>query len=607
MNRIIASALRVLFVILSAATAAAAQAPPGWGWVNKLGTYVPNTTNVNDVAGLGRDAAGNLYLLGTYVGAPVLSGTPTTSEGGSDIFLAKYAPTGTLVWLRTMRSSGDDKALSLTVESSGRCTLAGYYGFITGGNLSFGDFNSSTLLPGPAVLSLAAPGGYYGALTFVAAVDANGDLLWADTPSPVYGGLNVGAMHRDSAGNCYVSANANPQAALVVNGQNYPPIGSYDAVLLKYTPIGQVAWVRRVGASGGTTYAGNVKTDASGAVYWSINHNRNLQIDGRSVAFVAPANPVTQGSNSLVKVTQSNGIRWIKNSLLKSGASNAQGIIVGTGSTTNVLYLTGGSYGGTIADQSNSFSLPVPANSFGTYIAQCDTSGAVQWLRPFAYASTVPGGANWAAVGVTNFFPSATGYTALTTTAYVAQTVFPPNASFPANSSGMPCVAHYTYASNTFDWIRVGGVPVSTLGAAQSSSAVAAVADDAGNVYVAGNFTGTAQFGATTIQSTSTSQPEIFLAKLDQAIVTANTAGRPAQPWGLFPNPSTGTVQLQGLPATARVLVRDALGRVIRELPAVGTTSATPERTLNGLAPGLYLVQPTNTPEPFRTRKLLVQ
>ena len=607
MKRFYTRVLRVLLVTMAATGAAAAQAPPGWGWVNKLGTYVPNTTNANAVAGLGRDAAGNLYLLGTYVGAPLLSGAPTTSQGGSDIFLAKYAPTGALLWLRTVQSSGDDKAQTLVVEPSGRCTMAGYYGGATGGNLAFSDFNSTTMLPGPAVLGLAAPGGHYGSLTFVAAVDANGALLWADTPSPAYEGLNVQSLHRDSSGNCYVSANANPQGTLVVNGQNYPPLGSYDAVLLKYLPAGQVAWTRRVGATGGFTFGGSVKTDGANAVYWSVNHNRSLQIDGRSVSFVAPANPVTQGSNSLVKITATNGVRWIKNSLLKSSAANAQGYVVGIDPITNSVYLTGGSYGGTIADQDNNFPLPVPAGSFGTYVAKCDTSGTVQWLKPFAYASTVPGGANWAAVGIREFFPDATGYTALTATAYVAQTIFPPSTTFTATGSGMPCVVHYSYATSAFDWIRTGGVPISVLGAARYSEATAAVTDNLGNVYVAGNFTGTAQFGATTIVSISSFQPEMFLAKLDQAIVTATLAGGAAQPWSLFPNPSTGAVQLRGLPAAARVCVRDALGRIVRELPALGTTNATPERTLSGLAPGFYLVQVVNTAEPYRSQHLLVQ
>ena len=131
--------------------------------------------------------------------------------------------------------------------------------------------------------------------------------------------------------------------------------------------------------------------------------------------------------------------------------------------------------------------------------------------------------------------------------------------------------------------------------------------DTSGNVYVAGNFTGTAQFGTTTIVSTSTTQSEIFLAKLDQTIATATVAGSSAQPWSIFPNPSTGAVQLRGLPASAHVSVCDAIGRVIRELPALSSTSTTPDRVLSGLAPGLYLVQVANTRELYRTQKLLVQ
>ena len=238
---------------------------------------MPNTTSANNVAGLGRDAAGNLYLLGTYVETPVLSGVPTTSQGDDDIFLAKYSPAGTLLWLHTLQSSGSDRASVLYVEPSGRCTLAGSYGGRTGGNLFFGNFNSTTTLPGAAVFGLATTGGYYGELPFVAAVDATGALLWADNTSPTYG-LTFNALHRDSGGNCYVSANTRPQSLLTVNGQNYPAIGTYDAVLIKYSILGQATWARRVGASGGFTESESVKTDAAAAVYWTINNNRNVVI-----------------------------------------------------------------------------------------------------------------------------------------------------------------------------------------------------------------------------------------------------------------------------------------------------------------------------------------
>lgn len=223
----------MLALLLTTGALSNAQSPPGWGWVNQIGTYVPNATSENKVAGLGRDAAGNIYLLGTTASTPPIVGAPPGSQGGSDIFLTKYDPAGTVLWQRTLQSSGDDAASALVVEPSGRCTLAGYYGFVTGDNLSFASFNNTTApLAGPALLGLPTAGSRYQALTFVASVDANGNLLWANTPSPVYGGVNVTALHRDGAGNSYVSANANPQSQLTVGGQNYPPVGTYDAVLI---------------------------------------------------------------------------------------------------------------------------------------------------------------------------------------------------------------------------------------------------------------------------------------------------------------------------------------------------------------------------------------
>ena len=581
-----------------------AQAPPGWGWVNKLGTFVPNATQANSVAGLGRDAAGNLYLLGNYVGTPVLSGEPTTNLGSSEIFLAKYNPAGTLLWLRMLQSTGDDGAAALMVEPSGRCTVTGAFGGRTGDNLSFTGFGGTPPgLPGPSLLGLAAPGGNYGSLSFIATVDANGALLWADSPSSTYG-LSVSSICRDASGNSYISANTSPQSVLTINSQSYPAIGTGDAVLIKYNTSGQIEWARRVGAVGGFTYSGPVKTDAANAVYWTVNHNRTLQLDGRTVPFVTPANPVTQGSNTLVKISPNNVIKWTKGSILKSGNNNALGNVLAIDQNQNAIYLSGGSYGGTVADQTNTLTLPIPAGSFGTCIAKCDTSGTVQWVRPFAYASTVPNGATWAAVGIINFFPDASGYTALTNTAYAAQTVFPPNNTLDFSRNGLPCVVRYTYSTNQFDWIRTGGLAGNFNGSSLGSSAIGAAIDTNGNVFVAGNFTGVAQFGTTTIASTNNSQQEIFFAKLDQSVLTTTRAGANAQPWTVFPNPTTGTVQLTGLPAQAQVRVYDALGRLVRELPAASSNAP---RTLSGLTSGLYLLHVTHTSEVYQNQRLVVE
>ena len=242
----------IFLALLLAGSRSNAQGTPGWGWAHHLGAAT-NAQGDNGVAGLGRDAAGNLYLLGHYVGMPAFNGTATTNAGETAVFLAKYSPAGALLWLRTLQSTGFDVASALVVEPSGRCTLAGTFGGVTGDNCSFASFGTPFLLAGPALLGLPRTNGQYQGVPFIAAVDAAGGLLWADTPSPTYG-LGVVALHRDNLGSTYLSSNTVPQSLLTVNGQSYPPMGSSDAVLIKYSVMGQPEWARRIGANGGFTY-----------------------------------------------------------------------------------------------------------------------------------------------------------------------------------------------------------------------------------------------------------------------------------------------------------------------------------------------------------------
>lgn len=579
-----------------------AQTPPGWGWVQKLGTYVPNATTDNDVAGLGRDAAGNLYLLGTYAGQSPVIGAPNGSLGGSDIFLAKYDPAGTLLWQRILTSSGNDGAAAPVVEPNGRCTLAGYYGHVTGDNLSLASFGSNTPpLAGAAFWGLPAPGGMYQSLAFVAAVDANGALLWADTPSPTYGPVVTG-LHRDGAGNCYVSANTQPQGQLRVNGQSYPPIGSTDAVLLKYTAGGQVAWVRREGVVGGNARSAVVQTDNADAVYWLLAHSGPITVDQVTVG-APPTTTLSNATNSLVKLSASNRVKWIRNNLLRVGTANALTQVLAFDAASNALYVSGYTTGGAITYPGGASPVPVMANAVTTCVARCDTAGQVQWVKPVFYATNVPGGLPGPrASGINEFKAQGTGFTLVTRTVdFNATTFYGSTRTFGLSEGGLPCVAQFNTTTNQPDWVRTGGTP-SALGQNPYSDARRAAIDAAGNVYLAGTFAGTARFGATSISSASTIQPEIFLAKLDQSIIAGTKPGASGQPWSVFPNPATSAVQLTGLPPQAHVRVHDALGRLVRELVVIGTAS-----TVSGLTPGLYLLQVTHTATPYRSQRLVVQ
>ncbi|MFN8347585.1 MAG: hypothetical protein U0X91_21455 [Spirosomataceae bacterium] len=77
------------------------------------------------------DGAGNIYTTGyfstnAYVTTDFGSGS-LTSQGGNDIFLAKYDQNGTLLWVRTAGSPGDDLGKAIAFDASNNVYLTGYF------------------------------------------------------------------------------------------------------------------------------------------------------------------------------------------------------------------------------------------------------------------------------------------------------------------------------------------------------------------------------------------------------------------------------------------------------------------------------------------------
>ncbi|SHL63792.1 T9SS type A sorting domain-containing protein [Hymenobacter psychrotolerans] len=596
--KIIYSLSMASLMLLWHTVSAFAQNPPGWAWAKQIGVFTSSQTARNSVAGLGHDAAGNLYLAGNYVGTPIFDGLAASNLGESDVFIAKYSPGGSLIWLRALQSTGIDVTTSLAVDANGRCTLTGNFGSGSGANLSFSSFGVSTTLIGAAALGLPASNNSYEALSFVVAIDATGNLLWAHNPSPTYG-LTIVATHLDSSSNCYVSANTSSQSALVVTGQNHPAVGVYDAVLIKYNSAGQPVWTRRVGTLGGYATAAAVKTDNSGAAYWLVGHSGTLTVDQTTVN--APAN----GTNSLVKLSAASRVRWIKNNLLRVGTANAVDQLLHTSASDNTIYLSCNSSGGAISFDSPASPLVVPTNTYTGCVARCDTAGQIQWVKPVLSATNVAGG--WQGplnTSIKNLIPDASGYTVVTSTSRAGTTTFSGfGASFSPSEGGLIGIAHFNGNTHLADWVRVGGVPASLqqIGGEANGSTV----DSGGNVFVAGAFAGTARFGGTTLTSATIAYPEIFFAKLDQTVLSNRKAATGLR-WALYPNPARHSVTVADLPASVRLRLTDAQGRTVRVFGAA-VAPGRRQLPLSGLAPGLYLLHAEANTGIYMPQKLLIE
>lgn len=575
-----------------------AQSAPGWGVIKQISGYSSLTSQFgNEVKGIGQDAAGNMYVAGSFIGNPIFDTTTAACLGETDIFVAKYSAAGSLLWLRQIRGTGVEMLFGFGVAANGRCILSGSCSGISGGDISFG---STPMLVGSHVLGPGANGLYEG-FGFMASIDGNGVLEWSNSMYP--SGVTFTGFTFDNRGNCYGSGWSTTSDDL--GGQLYPRVGNQDALLAKINPAtGGFGWVRRVGAVGGDAMATKLLIGASGALYWAFDANRTTTLDG----ITAPVSTI--GGSCLVKLTPNNRVLWLRNDLAISQNIRCQGVPLAVDEAANAIYFQGGTPyngnttvtfpGGTVAPYT------VPAGNAGWFVAVCDTGGvAVTRTIPLALGTPAPGTTNTPGLDLAQLWVTANSLTYVTNGGGDGNLAFLPGGRPLVANDGSLCVGQRDNAPARLSWVRRGGTFGPSAWGGNNSYVVGAVKNAAGNIWVAGNFQGTATFGNTTITSATSIRRDMFLAELDMAIVTGVKVQATGVAWSVFPNPSAGAATLTGLPAQAQVRVYDAQGRLVRALGAVATT-ATP-RTVTGLAPGLYLLQAIETPEPYQLQRLVVE
>lgn len=109
------------------------------------------------VAKIDADSQGAVYIGGTF-SASMQGESTVTSNGGTDIFIAKFSAAGTLQWIQGIGSTGNDSLMTLVVDANGRLRIAGSF--------------SGTLALGPYTLNAGS------GTAFTACFDAqNGNVL----------------------------------------------------------------------------------------------------------------------------------------------------------------------------------------------------------------------------------------------------------------------------------------------------------------------------------------------------------------------------------------------------------------------------------------------
>lgn len=215
------------------------------------------------------DASGNIYIIGYFSGTvdfdPGAGVSNLTSNGGIDVFFAKYDAAGNYVLAKNVGGSSSDQIYGMTIDGSGNI-------YITGAIVGTADLD-----PGPGYAGFTSNSSTSD--IFFAKYDASGNYVFAKAMGG--NGVDIGyGIAVDAAGKIYITGviystvDFDPGAGTA----NLVAIGSGEAFLASYDALGNYTYAKLLGA-GGTDIGKSIQVDASGYVYITGSFSATVDFD----------------------------------------------------------------------------------------------------------------------------------------------------------------------------------------------------------------------------------------------------------------------------------------------------------------------------------------
>ena len=374
-------------------------------------------SDVDYATGMAVDASGNVYVTGYSFAAWQGATAPRRlfSGGATDAFVAKLDASGNLLWNTFLGGSGSlgegtDIGNGIAVDGSGNIYVVGYSDdtwqgataprrshtgnydtfvakldatgdliwntFLGAGSDDYGngvgvDGSGNLYVTGESNSTwqdAAAPRRLYsgGADAFVARLDTNGDLTWNTFLGGAGNDYGHGIAVYEGGGAVYVSGYSDA----TWQGSTAPQreyTGGYDAFVAQLDMSGDLAWNTFLGGAGNDTVDGDIAVDGSGNVYVTGSSRATWQ------GTTAPRRAYSGLADAFVaKVAGDGSLAW--NTFLGGGVNDfGHGIAVdGSGD----VYVTGASYStwqGTTPPE------PAYSGDYDAFAAQLDPSGDLTW------------------------------------------------------------------------------------------------------------------------------------------------------------------------------------------------------------------------------------
>ena len=200
-------------------------------WAKSIGS------TFNDVGyDIAVDSLGIVYITGYFEGIadfdPGAGTESLSSDGGKDIFFAKYDSSGNYLWAKNIGSTGNDIGYSIAVDNTGCLYITGYFEGIAGFD------------PGAGTANLTSNGS---GDVFFAKYDSSGNYLWAK---------NIGSANDDRCQSIVVDGSSAYITGYFGGTADFDPGAGtanltsnsiHDIFFAKYDPSGDYLWAKKIG------------------------------------------------------------------------------------------------------------------------------------------------------------------------------------------------------------------------------------------------------------------------------------------------------------------------------------------------------------------------
>ncbi len=434
-----------------------------------------STVHANAVA---TDAAGDVFVTGSFRGTITLSTTVSggvlTTANTQDTFVARYSPTGSLVWARLFAGQATTTTNGQSMQTTYAVGQGSALAVDAAGNLLLGGAFQGTVNFGTAANPLMGTSPSFND-AFLVKIDTAGNTVWEQNVTPQGGDDQSLALALDRSGGVVVAGTFEQGAS--VGQTTLTGVGASEAFVARFdASSGAATWgFGTKGTSGSNAQATGVAVDSAGNVVVAgfISGTVSLGSGSNTQSFTSA------GSNDVLvwKLDSLGNFLWGR-SFGSADYDVAGGVAVD--SLNNIVVV--GTFSGSINFATGSQPDPLTAGPvFDAFVLKLDPSGQETWVRGYLGSSGWVKGQAVAIdplnrihiagtfTGTADFDPG-TGVDALTSVG-----------STDVYAASLDAAGNFVYALQA--------------GRTSNNAAFGIAVNSAGNVALTGNYSGSLAFG----------------------------------------------------------------------------------------------------------------